>query len=180
MKDRPKSGKPKTAMNKENSLEVLQSFVEDPSISLRRVSSAQDISLGSTSKIMKLNQWHPYKIVLVQELSDDDFNRRVEFCEIMMTMIDEDPPLLFNIVFSDEATFELHGNVNKQNMRYWSDVNPHWIRENKTQYPEKLNVWAGIFNDRIVRPFFIEGNLNGPKYEENASDTNSTSYPIIV
>ena len=39
------------------------------------------------------------------------------------------------------------------------------MRENSTQYPQKLNVWAGIFNGQKVGPFFIEGNLNGQKYE---------------
>lgn len=165
VKDRPRSGRPKEATNEEQSLATLQSFVEDPSISLRRVSEEQGISRGSVAKIMKLNKWHPYKIHLHQELSEDDFDRRVEFCEIMMQMIDDDPLLLNNIVFSDEATFELHGNVNRQNCRYWSDINPHWMRENKTQYPQKLNVWAGIFNGQKIGPFFIEGNLDGPKYE---------------
>ena len=34
-----------------------------------------------------------------------------------------------------------------------------------TQYPENLNFWAGIFNNRIIGPFFIDGNLNVAKYE---------------
>ncbi|EFN89567.1 hypothetical protein EAI_05934, partial [Harpegnathos saltator] len=62
----------------------------------------------------------------VQELSEDDFDRRIEFCDLMMEMIVDDPLLLNNIVFSDEATFELTGNGNRYNCRYWSDVNPHW------------------------------------------------------
>lgn len=170
VKDRPKTGRPKTATNDQKSLEILQSFVEDPNTSLRRVSLRHEISLGSASKIMKMNKWHPYKIVLLQELSEDDFDRRIEFSEIMMGKIDDDPLLINNIVFSDEATFELHGNVNRQNMRYWSDINPHWMRENNTQYPQKLNVWAGIYNGQKIGPFFIEGNLDGPKYEAMLRD----------
>lgn len=170
VKDRPRTGRPKSSTNEEKSLEVLQSFVEDPSFSLRRVSAAHDISIGSSSKILKINKWHPYKIVLHQELAEDDFDRRTEFCEIMMDMINDDPLLLNNIVFSDEATFELHGNVNRQNMRYWSDINPHWMRENNTQYPQKLNVWAGIYNGQKVGPFFIDGNLNGEKYRAMLED----------
>lgn len=165
VKNRPKSGGPKIATNEDKSIEFLQSFVENPHISLRRAALEHDISLGSASKIMKINKWHPYKIHLIQELSEDDFDRRTEFCETMMNMIDDDPLLLGNIVFSDEATFELTGNVNRHNFRYWSDNNPHWMREKKTQNPQKLNVWAGIWNDQKVGPFFIEGNLNGEKYE---------------
>ncbi|EFN62853.1 hypothetical protein EAG_00005, partial [Camponotus floridanus] len=38
--------------------------------------------------------------------------------------------------------------------------------EAHTQYPEKCNVWAGILNNQIIGPFFIEGNLTAAKYEE--------------
>jgi len=43
----------------------------------------------------------------VQELSENDFNRRIEFCEQIMQKINEEPAFLSKIVFSDEATFEL-------------------------------------------------------------------------
>ncbi|KAJ8933498.1 hypothetical protein NQ318_000315 [Aromia moschata] len=36
--------------------------------------------------------------------------------------------------------------VNKQNCRYWSIENPHWMMEANTQYPERVNAWAGIIN----------------------------------
>lgn len=164
VKNRPRSGRRKTATNNDKALNVLQSVVENPHISIDRVAQEHEISHGSVSKILKLNKWHPYKLHLCQELSEDDFDRRIEFCDLMMEMIAEDPLLLNNIVFSDEATFELTGNVNRHNCRYWSDVNPHWKRDNHTQYPQKLNVWAGILNDRPVGPFFIEGNLTAQVY----------------
>jgi len=77
-----------------------------------------------------------------------------------MEMINDDFLFLDNIVFSDEATFELTGNVNRHNCRYWSNINPHWMRENHTQHPQKVNVWGGIFRGRPVGSFFIEGNLS--------------------
>ncbi|EFN81748.1 hypothetical protein EAI_02686, partial [Harpegnathos saltator] len=79
----------------------------------------------------------------VQALSEDDFDRRIEFCDLMMEMIVDDPLLFNNVVFSDEATFELTGNVNRHNCRYWSDVNPHWKRDNYIQYPQKVHICAG-------------------------------------
>ena len=54
---------------------------------------------------------------------------------------------VYNTVFSDEATFTLKGEVNRQKFRYWSDTNPDSMLESHTQYPQKINVWAGIFND---------------------------------
>ena len=38
--------------------------------------------------------------------------------------------------------------------------------ESHTQYPQKINVWAGILNDTLIGPFFIDGNLNALAYEE--------------
>jgi len=115
---------------------------------------------------LKSIKFHPYKIHLVQELNEDDPDRRIEFCETMVNKIDEDPPFLYNIVFSDEATFTLKGEVNRHNCRYWSDTNPDWMMDSHTQYPQKVNVWAGLLNNALIGPFFIDGNLNAAKYED--------------
>ncbi|KYN13167.1 hypothetical protein ALC57_14643 [Trachymyrmex cornetzi] len=166
---RSRSGRRKTATNNDKALDVLQPFIENPHtsapcISINRVAQEHEIGHASVRKILKLIKWHPYKLHLCQELSEDDFDRRIEFCDLMMEMIVDDPLLPNNIVFSDEATFELIGNVNKHNCRYWSDVNPHWKRDNHTQYPQKVNVWAGILDGRPVGTFFIEGNLTAQVY----------------
>lgn len=81
-----------------------------------------------------------------------------------MEAIAENENFCNSIVFSDEATFHLHGFVNRHNCRYWSDTNPHWMEEVHTQRPQKINVWAGIVGQHIVGPFFIEGNLNSARY----------------
>jgi len=73
------------------------------------------------------------------------------------------PLFLDNIVFSNEATFELTGNVNRHNCKYWSDINSHWMRKN--QHSQKVNVWGGIFRGRPIGPFFIEGNLTAQMYK---------------
>jgi hypothetical protein len=62
----------------------------------------------------------------------------------MMNLIDNNQMSLASIVFSDQSTFILHGEVNRHN---WDDRNAHWIRETHTQFPQKVNVWAGIISD---------------------------------
>ena len=83
-----------------------------------------------------------------------------------MARIDRNPLFLYNTVFSDGATFTLKGENNRQNCRYWSDTNSDWMLESHIQYPKKINVWAGILNDTLMGPFFIDGNLNARAYEQ--------------
>jgi len=39
------------------------------------------------------------------------------------------------------------------------------MRDNKFQYPDKVNVWAVIIGDHLIGPFFINENLNSEMYE---------------
>lgn len=138
--------------------------MEDSHTSIRKAAQYHEISRGSVHNILKANKMKPYRIHLLQQLSEDDFDRRLQFCEDVMQRIDNNNQFCSNILFSDEASFELYGTVNRHNCRYWSDTNPHWSFESKTQYPQKLNIWAGILRNRIVGPFFIDGNLNAAQY----------------
>lgn len=164
VKNRQKPGRPKVATSEESSLNVLLDVQENPKCSVQQRALTHHISRRSVQKILKKEKFHPYKIHLLQELSEDDFDRRIEFCETAMNMIDEDRNILNWIMFSDEATFCLNGNVNRHNCRYWSDTNPHWMEQVHTQHPQKVNVWCGIIGEHIIGPFFIDGNLNAVKY----------------
>ena len=158
-------------------VEVLGQFAIDPTLSIPKVSKLTNISTGSVHKILKKNKFFPYKIQILHELNEDDYDRRIEFCESMCQRIDEDPHLIKNICFSDESTFFLNGIVNRHNCRYWDNENPHIFQEGHTQFPEKINVWAGIYGNEIIGPFFLEENLTGQLYLnllENAI------YPSIV
>lgn len=158
-------------------IEVLGHFAMDPGMSTRQAAAATGLSRESVRKILKLNKFHPYKLHIVQELGDDDPDRRIEFCELMTQKIVNEPRIVKNICFSDECTFYLNGNVNKQNCRYWSDENPHIFREGHTQYPQKINVWAGILGNKIIGPLFINDNLNGQIYAEMLE---TTVEPLIL
>ncbi|KAJ8915699.1 hypothetical protein NQ315_000633 [Exocentrus adspersus] len=118
----------------------------------------------SVRKWLKDAKMHSYKIQLVHELNEDDPDRRLEYCERMMTSIDNGLLSLEWVLFPNEATFTLHGHVNRHNCRYWADENPQWMRECYTQRSQKTNVWAGIVGDRILVPVFFIGNIKGRAY----------------
>ncbi|GLV33229.1 hypothetical protein CBL_08397 [Carabus blaptoides fortunei] len=71
-----------------------------------------------------------------QELDEDDYDRRSQFCEEMMLKCNTIDGFANRIIFSDEDTFCLNGNVNRHNYRYWSRNNPHWMEETHTQRPQ--------------------------------------------
>ena len=152
----------------------------DPTLSTRQLETVAGVSRRSIQRILKDHQFHPYKIHLVQELHEDDFDRRLQFCELMSEMIMNDANLLFNTCFSDECSFFLNGAVNRHNCRYWSDSNPRIYHEVHTQHPQKLNVWAGIFGDNLVGPFFLRGNLTGEMYLELLQEAVDPALTAII
>ncbi|KAJ8962113.1 hypothetical protein NQ318_018070 [Aromia moschata] len=141
VRDAPRQGRPK--INENVQQDVILSALENPHCTVRQVSRDLNIGKSSVSNIFKKVKYHPYRVRLIHELAEDDFDRRTEFCEYMMDHNNQNNGFIANILFSDEATFFLNGHVNRQNTRYWSQENPHWMQEYHTQHPQKVNVWAG-------------------------------------
>lgn len=161
--NRPKSGRPRSATDEQNEIMVLGSVVLKRQQSLREVAMETGNSMTSVWRILRRHKFHPYGVKLTQELKESDYGNRLDFCELMEGKI-RDPEFLKKVCFSDESTFHLNGYVNRHNCRYWCEENPNEYREAHTQRPQKMNVWAGILGDEVIGPFFIEGNLDGPKY----------------
>jgi hypothetical protein len=143
---------------------VLAAVSLNPIVTARELSTAAGISKASVKRILKAENFHPYKVQHHHELNDDDFLNRMIFAEDFMDRCNTDPHLLENICFTDESTFFLNGHFNHQNIRYYSDSNPHWMLDDRCQNSAKVNVWAGIYNDTIIGPFFFDGNIDGDSY----------------
>jgi len=58
---------------------------------------------------------------------------------------------------SDEAHFDLSGNINKQNCRIWSASNPQTLHETEL-HPLRVTVWCAVSSRCIVGPYFFEEN----------------------
>lgn len=100
----------------------------NPHLSIRQINRDSDINRSSISRILRNNRMHPYHISLHQELTGNDFIQRVNFYNWMQEKLAQDDTFLSKIFFSDEATFNNIGVVNRHNMHYWSPVNPRWIQ----------------------------------------------------
>jgi len=71
-----------------------------------------------------MNNFHAYHIQRVQALTENQKQKRVEFCHWELEKLD----LTFfdRILFTDES-FQNTGELN-HNCHFYSDINPFWIR----------------------------------------------------
>lgn len=129
-----------------------------------RISEEVDVPSSTVKRVLKKHGYKCYKVQKTQEIFPEDQFRRMEFCEAIREKVDRDERFIQNILFTDESSFTLHGHHNPSVVRYWSRENQHLSVPLRTQYPQKVNVWAGILGDNIVGPFFIDGNLNAERY----------------
>lgn len=162
VRDLPK-GRP-AKISEESKLDVVLEITNNPHVNIRTIAGNCDLSSGSVSQILRKAKYHPYKVQLIHELLEDDFDRRVQFCEQIIDLNNQILNFTRDIIFSDEATFVLNGHVNRQNCRYWATENPRWTQDYHTQHRAKINVWAGIVQNRILGPYFFEETLNGQRY----------------
>lgn len=162
--DRERSGRPRSVTDEDSSVAILAAVSKSPHKSTRRLSQEHGLSQRSVLRILHAFKWHPYKVQMLQHLSEDDPDRRIEFCEWALQRLEESPTFSSNILFTDEANFYINGEINHQNWRYWSDSNPNWTDPSKMQGAGKVMVWCGIWGTRIIGPFFVKGNMNSDVY----------------
>ena len=123
---------------------------------MRKITPEAGFSHSSVARIIKGNNYHPYKVTSVQALNGDDAAECIEFCEWVMHRLDVEPTLLSDIIFSDEASFHLTRRVNRHNCRYWSDENLKWTDEANVQYEPRIMAWCAVHGDILLGPYFYE------------------------
>ncbi|GFT57783.1 uncharacterized protein TNCV_4865371 [Trichonephila clavipes] len=69
--------------------------------------------------------------------------------------MEQDPTWVFNILWTDEAHFSLHGDVNNHNCHIWVTSNPSECTQKPLHSP-KMIAWCGFTGSFIIGPFFFE------------------------
>ncbi|CAG9854399.1 unnamed protein product [Phyllotreta striolata] len=123
-----------------------------------------NISKSSVCNILQRNGYRTYRPLRANEIFSEDTYLRMEFCERVMEIANRDENFISNIIFTDAASFPIHGRHNPSINRYWSRENERRTSDARKQHTETLNVWAGILGNHIVGPFFIEGTLDAQRY----------------
>ncbi|KAJ4434071.1 hypothetical protein ANN_16390 [Periplaneta americana] len=147
-------GKQRTVQTPDNVERVHHAVLGSPRRSAEKQASALGISDRSVRIILHMDlHFHPYKIVIVQELRERDKRTHSVYCnELLTTMNDQ---VLNQLLMTDEANFHVCGYVNTHNCRFWASDNPQWMHE-RPLHSKKVVVWCGVASFGIIGPYFFE------------------------
>jgi hypothetical protein len=122
------------------------------------------LHMGTTQstvwRVLHDNQLHPYHPQKVQGLCEEDFRRRVQFCQWILQRCLNEPHFLS----TDEALFTRDGFFNCRNSHVWAEQNPHATVARNHQERFAVNVWAGIIGDNLIGSYLLPPRLNGHIY----------------
>lgn len=82
-----------------------------------------------------------------------------------------DGNLLSKIVLTDESLFTREGVFNRYNSHYYSEVDPYLKHDRGFQHRWRLNIWAGICGDQILRPCLFDHYLDNQNYFQDMRAT---------
>ncbi|GFV21020.1 DUF4817 domain-containing protein [Trichonephila clavipes] len=103
----------------------------------------------------RILQLYPYKLQSCHELLPADTTQREAFAKWAFSKMEQDPTWVFNILWTNEAHFSLHGDVNNHNCCIWATSNPREYTQKPLHSP-KVTAWCGFTGSFIIGPFFFE------------------------
>jgi hypothetical protein len=118
-------------------------LLASPRKSLRVLSQEIGLSRSTCQWAAKKVGLHAYRFRVVQELKQQDYDKRMTYRCWFQTFIDENPGILDYTWFSDEAWFHLSGYVNYQNTRLWGSENPNTLFE-EPLHSQKVGVFCTL------------------------------------
>ena len=151
------SGRKAETMTEENIERIRQMIEDDNSLSINRI--ARDVGIDRKTVwliLRKKLKEYPYKPHNFLDLNDRKKEGRVEFCSWVLEQLANDPDFLQLILFSDEKKFEERTRPNRQNERYWGQVDPMVVDKNRVQGGRSLICWTGLINGKVIIHWFEE------------------------
>lgn len=118
--------------------------------------------------LRKILKWKPYRPHSSTVLTERHRQTRLHAAEWFLSHDVE----FFSkqVIWSDEKYFVLKQGPNKSIHRYWSPVNPHTIIECKSQHQQKAMCWTGLYDGKVLGPFWIEGTMDQYVYRSLLED----------
>lgn len=129
---------------------VRQAVIQSPERSAQKRAAALEMSSRHQ------DQFHPYKLMIVQQLNEENLAQRQQFVErIRIMFADENEPV---IIMSNAAHFYVSSSVNKQNYRYWAAQDPREPHQ-RILCSEKVTVWQPSWSEWTLFLKMQEGQL---------------------
>ena len=154
VEDRQRPGRP-SQITEEKIDQVAELIENEAQSSVRSVATADSIPPTTAHRIITEHlSLKLYKVQFVQELYEEDMQDRIEMCKTLIPML-EGKQIQQNFFFSDEGTFYLNRLVNKHQIRYWSDTNPH-VPIQTVIKSSKLNVCCALSKNQLVGADFLK------------------------
>ncbi|GFV04137.1 uncharacterized protein TNCV_917581 [Trichonephila clavipes] len=137
-------------------MEAIASEAASGTSSAREAARQLGLPPSSVRNILRrILQLHPYKLQSCHELLPADTAQREAFAKWAFSKMKQDLTWVFNILWTDEAPFSLHGDVNNHNCRIWATSNPREYTQKPLHSP-KVTAWCGFTGSFIIGPFFFE------------------------
>ncbi|XP_066145915.1 uncharacterized protein [Euwallacea fornicatus] len=140
--------------------DVLNRIEENPQISLRTLENITNIPKSIIGRMTRMQGLHPFHYKRVQDLREEDFTVRMNFCQWVLNHQN----VLHNILWSDEASFTRDKAFNIHNTHYWEYENPKVVRRTHFQHRFSVNIWAGIIGNRLIGPVVFPNRLTAQHY----------------
>lgn len=159
--------RPNKTTDENNLLDVTSCLFQQRGASIRQCAEQLDLSYGTVHTIARrVLKLYPYRLTLVQKLSDFDKIVRVEACRRLLDIINIDRL----IVYSDECNFYTDGHVNTWNCRIWDYVRPPDFFAEVSQGAKSVTVWAGMTQHHLFGPYFFPSTVTGDSYRAILSE----------
>ncbi|GFV51927.1 DUF4817 domain-containing protein [Trichonephila clavipes] len=137
-------------------MEAIASEAASGTSSAREAARRLGLPPSSVRNILRrILQLYPYKLQSCHELLPAVTAQREAFAKWAFSKMEQDPTWVFNILWTDEAHFSLHGDVNNHNCRIWATSNPREYTQKPLHSP-KVTAWCGFTGSFIIGPFFFE------------------------
>ncbi|GFT80882.1 DUF4817 domain-containing protein [Trichonephila clavipes] len=135
-------------------MEAIASVAASGTSSAREAARRLGLPPSSVRNILRrILQLYPYKLQSCHELLPADTAQRKHFAKWAFSKMEQDPTWVFNLLWTDEAHFSLHGDVNNHNCRIWATSNPREYTQKPLHSP-KVTAWCGFTGSFIIGPFF--------------------------
>jgi hypothetical protein len=109
-----------------------------------------------------------YRPRLLHGLLEDDPDRRLQFCEVVLNE-GQGNGIIDKIMWFDEAHFKFSGAVNWHNCVYYSKENPN-VMVGQLNQPG-VTVWAGLSCKGVLGPIFFHTTVTHDLYLNMLRDT---------